>query len=1444
MVHQQAKGSDTVRIQLDSGDTINYSTNSAATIVQAMTDAATALAKQIALEDTEQNAKVIQREKERLQADGDDDGDASALIGKMLHVVSATGLREAVEITSSRRGMVNEGSIVEVLEVEELAPHGLLRVRCSSGWLSTASSKAGRFVELAEDQSEPERFATKALARSRSSDEGPEESAGSPPGSPAAPAAPAKKSMRRRMSVSVGLSPKNDEPLKKLTVNGQTQYEVKQGSKRLELQVGSLALQLFKGGKPTDNILYKDMAGWSNEDDQEVQVSMQDPETKGGELHAYHRFQTPMAAEIVAAIEEKAAALAEAAKAGALQKRSALESAIMAAAEADGDEKVRVKILKRATVRETAALDSPEAGRLQVGTVVSVLEVTRVRLNEEEDSDDADDDEEKPSIVRVRFKYGELAGWTSVAAKSGNQMLEQTDEPLSDPKKAKASKPKTKSSASDSKKKDTPRAKAADGEGDSSEPAEQEAKDTDEDDEQEADDDNAKGNDDTLSLTPVPSPAAPAKKSMRRRMSVSVGLSPKNDEPLKKLTVNGQTQYEVKQGRNNRLELQVGSMSLQVFKDGKPIENILYKSLVTWDVNDSTLTIELDSGKELTYDCGEYAQEIADGITETAKALAGQMLKQKQEAAERELAESQALEARQSEIEEELLESDEGECRVVVLKKATVRETQELDSEEVGLLDVGTVVSVLEAARVVLDDDDDSDDDDEDKPSIVRVRFEYGELSGWTSVRAKSGNRILDLTEDAVTDPSAKSPGKPKKAKTEEDDDAAGGLPGQTMYEVKQGSKKLELQVGSMALQMFKGGKPVDNYLYKDMAGWQAQEDTVYVEIADGKELSYTTASAKDADNIIAQMTTNAKALAAAAAAEPAPAVAPKAVSKEGSDDDDEEDTLSLTPVPSPAAPAKKSMRRRMSVSVGLATAERVVPAGMREDEMFECKQGRSSLQLAVGSMALQVFKMDGKPVENILYKDMANWQGEDGTVEIEVASSAKLIKYTTPRAEDVVAQMTKRATELAKQMREQQLGGAAAPAEEAKAAPTGDGSRRPRRPSIEAFTPDERSSDEDEEDTAGAEEPPPPPQDDEAHTKLVVNAETLLGSDDEAEAEPEADDEADDDSDDSHFDSDSEPEDDTMRDSSDDDSDEEDEDDPTTKDSKLVSAQSGRCKALKGAIVRTGSELDSPECGRLTKDTVFEVLEAVQLEKTVRVRFEHGDVAGWTSTLAKSGNRVLEVTENDVTPPDEKKKEKKAEAEAEAGGETNEFGQTMYDVRRGKTKLQLQVGGMALQVFKEGKPIENILYKDMAGWQEMDEGKTFMVEKIGVKKKELFVSEDNAAEAIAAAVTAEARKLAKAMREGGAAPLDTSAPSPAKKGKRRMSITQAFSSSPGGGSGSGVPIGAAEEDTYNVKQGRSKMQLVVGSQSLQIFKGGTPYETLMFQNMKGWVDQGMRALT
>ena len=76
---------------------------------------------------------------------------------------------------------------------------------------------------------------------------------------------------------------------------GQTTYEARQGSKRLELVVGSMALQVSKGGKPVENVLYKDMAGWQHEDGKQVVIRLNDrpkPLT----------YQTDRAADITAAV--------------------------------------------------------------------------------------------------------------------------------------------------------------------------------------------------------------------------------------------------------------------------------------------------------------------------------------------------------------------------------------------------------------------------------------------------------------------------------------------------------------------------------------------------------------------------------------------------------------------------------------------------------------------------------------------------------------------------------------------------------------------------------------------------------------------------------------------------------------------------------------------------------------------------------------------------------------------------------------------------------------------------------------------------------------------------------------------------------------------------------------------------------------------------------------
>merc|ERR1711969_324233 len=56
--------------------------------------------------------------------------------------------------------------------------------------------------------------------------------------------------------------------------------------------------------------------------------------------------------------------------------------------------------------------------------------------------------------------------------------------------------------------------------------------------------------------------------------------------------------------------------------------------------------------------------------------------------------------------------------------------------------------------------------------------------------------------------------------------DSPRALPETEMYDAAQGKKKVQLQVGSMALQVFKGGKPQSSFLYANLKAWGADEET------------------------------------------------------------------------------------------------------------------------------------------------------------------------------------------------------------------------------------------------------------------------------------------------------------------------------------------------------------------------------------------------------------------------------------------------------------------------------------------------------------------------------------------------------------------------------------------------------------------------------------------
>jgi hypothetical protein len=252
----------------------------------------------------------------------------------------------------------------------------------------------------------------------------------------------------------------------------------------------------------------------------------------------------------------------------------------------------------------------------------------------------------------------------------------------------------------------------------------------------------------------------------------------------------------------------------------------------------------------------------------------------------------------------------------------------------------------------------------------------------------------------------------------EEDDDENANVFGQTMYDVKQGRSKLQLQVGSMALQVFKGGKPVDNYLYKDMGGWLSEADVVHIEIDSpaGKNLKYTTANAADAKSIIAQMTSNAKALAKAKAEQKKQQqqqAAPKQQKERGSNSSDGSSSAGGG---SGSKPKRTDSKESGGGGVDLAAAQ--LGTGVAQyDVKRETARGAKggNMQLQVGSLALQMFK-NGAPVESILFAKITSWapdQRSEGLVITLKGGAVERFSCSGAQASEISDVMTMRAKDL-----------------------------------------------------------------------------------------------------------------------------------------------------------------------------------------------------------------------------------------------------------------------------------------------------------------------------------------------------------------------------------------------------------------------------------------------
>ena len=136
--------------------------------------------------------------------------------------------------------------------------------------------------------------------------------------------------------------------------------------------------------------------------------------------------------------------------------------------------------------------------------------------------------------------------------------------------------------------------------------------------------------------------------------------------------------------------------------------------------------------------------------------------------------------------------------KMKVVKGATLRETKELDSEQLGALPKGSVIEVLEV--VVLES------------GRTRVRCS----KGWTSVTGKSGSDLLEKTDadavehfvEAVVEKEEAAPASPAPAPEKKSlrrrmsisskpaTVTAEMLGGIKQYEVKRSGKKMQLQVG------------------------------------------------------------------------------------------------------------------------------------------------------------------------------------------------------------------------------------------------------------------------------------------------------------------------------------------------------------------------------------------------------------------------------------------------------------------------------------------------------------------------------------------------------------------------------------------------------------------------------------------------------------------------
>ena len=91
------------------------------------------------------------------------------------------------------------------------------------------------------------------------------------------------------------------------------------------------------------------------------------------------------------------------------------------------------------------------------------------------------------------------------------------------------------------------------------------------------------------------------------------------------------------------------------------------------------------------------------------------------------------------------------------------------------------------------------------------------------------------------------------------------------------------------------------------------------------------------------------------------------------------------------------------------ARAREVVESEVVTQRMHDVKQGRTRLELSVGTMGLRTFK-GGTPVETLLYQDMQGWAELDDALSIDLQDGTQKA-FTTPEGGAIADRMTEHAT-------------------------------------------------------------------------------------------------------------------------------------------------------------------------------------------------------------------------------------------------------------------------------------------------------------------------------------------------------------------------------------------------------------------------------------------------